>query len=59
MASLPEASSRSRSAAIRFSASTPRTPPGSDSGSAMQLIDPFCTPCEPAPFTAIRQRVSR
>ena len=43
----------------RVVASTPRTPPGRDSGSAMQAIEPFCTPCAPAPLTIIRQRASR
>ena len=45
-------------AASRFSASTARTPPGS-SGSAMQEIEPFCTPWLPAPRVTSRQRASR
>ena len=58
-ASLPEATSRSSIAASRFSARTARTPPGSDSGRAMQLIEPFCTPWLPAPRVTSRQRASR
>ena len=48
-ASLPEATSSPSIEASRFSASTARTPPGSDSGRAMQEIEPFCTPWLPAP----------
>jgi len=58
-ASLPAATSSPSIDASRFSASTARTPPGSDSGSAMHEIDPFCTPWLPAPRTIIRQRASR
>ena len=58
-ASLPEATSMPSSIAIRFSASTARTPSGSDSGNAMQLIEPFCEPWLPAARVASRLRASR
>ncbi len=58
-ASLPEATSKPSIMAIRFSAKTARTPPGSDSGSAMQLMDPFCVPWLPAPRVINKQRASR
>jgi len=45
--------------ASRFSARMTRTPPGSDSGSATQLMEPFCTPWLPAPRVTKRQRASR
>jgi hypothetical protein len=43
----------------RFSAQTARTPPGNDSGRAMQEMEPFCTPWLPAPRTTCTQRASR
>src|SRR5256885_104240 len=55
-ASLPEATSSPSIAASRFSASTARTPPGSDSGKAMQEMEPFWTPWLPAPWVTMRQR---
>ena len=59
IASLPEATSRSSHAAITFSASTSRVPPGTESASAMHEIDPFWTPCDPAARMSERQRASR
>ena len=59
MASLPLATSSPTLAAMRFSASTPRIPPGRDSGRAMQEMAPFWMPWLPAPFTSRMHRASR
>ena len=58
MASLPEATSRSSHAAIRFSARIARVPPGRLIVSATHEIAPFCTPCDPHARTRLRQRAS-
>lgn len=57
--SLPDAHSRSTVLAMRFSASTARMPAGTAPGTPMQLMDPFCRPCTPAPLVTRMQRISR
>ena len=57
--SFPEATSRSRAVVTRFSAATARSPEGTAPGTPMQEMDPFCSPCTPAPFVSMMQRTSR
>ncbi len=58
MASLPDATSRSSQAAIRFSARIARVPPGRLMVSATHEMAPFCTPWDPHARTRLRQRAS-
>ena len=57
--SLPDAHSRSTAEAIMFSAATARIPAGTAPGTPMQEIEPFCSPCTPAPLVTRMQRISR
>jgi hypothetical protein len=58
-ASLPDAHSRSSQTAMRFSAISSRTPPGTVEASGAPSMPPFWVPCAPMARCMHKQRASR